>query len=113
MTTATDNMPKEVADQPTPFGFTMNLAQALESRIDYNFNSIIQLSMLVEFLYDKLEEKGLGIELDESFQKFQEERLADIKKQFQEITESVNKETEAAAKQAVEEIAEKLDLKDN
>jgi len=97
----TTDMPKEVAEQPTPFGFTMNLAQALEARIDYNFNSIIQLSMLVEYLYDKLEDKGLGIQLDEEFHKFQEERLSEIKKQFEEVSSSMKD----VAAQAVEEAA--------
>jgi hypothetical protein len=109
-TSTTDNMPKEVADQPTPFGFTMNLAQALEARIDYNFNSIIQISMLVEYLYDKLEEKGISIELDEGFQKFQEERLADIKKQFEEVSASMKDVATEAADIAVKEAI--VDLED-
>jgi hypothetical protein len=73
----------EMQEQPVPFGFLIPLTQALEARIDYNFNSMIQLSLLVEYLYDQLEAKGIKIEMGDNFQKFQDERVAEIKKQFE------------------------------
>lgn len=73
----------EMQEQPVPFGFLIPLTQALEARIDYNFNSMIQLSLLVEYLYDQLEAKGIEIEMGDNFQKFQDERVAEIKKQFE------------------------------
>tara|TARA_B100001059_G_scaffold134263_1_gene134526 strand:+ start:31516 stop:31827 length:312 start_codon:yes stop_codon:yes gene_type:complete len=73
----------EVQEQPVPFGFLIPLTQALEARIDYNFNSMIQLSLLVEYLYSELEDKEIGIEMGEKFQAFQDERIVEIKKQFE------------------------------
>jgi hypothetical protein len=84
-----EQIPKEIADQPTPFNFVMSLAKALESRIDYNFNSIIQISMLVEYLYMQLEKKDLGIVLDEEFEKFQKERLEEIRSEFEKVTTQI------------------------
>lgn len=97
-----EKLPKEIADQPTPFNFVMSLAKALESRIDYNFNSIIQISMLVEYLYMKLEQKGLGIVLDEEFETFQKQRLEEIRSEFQKVSSELE-----------ETVSEKVDLKDN
>ena len=51
---AADVLPDEVKDKPVPLQFLITVADALEGRIDYNFNSVIQISMLVEFLYNKL-----------------------------------------------------------
>ena len=73
----------EMQEQPVPFGFLIPLTQALEARIDYNFNSMIQLSLLVEYLYSELEDKDIGIEMGEKFQAFQDERIVEIKKQFE------------------------------
>lgn len=73
----------EMQEQPVPFGFLIPLTQALEARIDYNFNSMIQLSLLVEYLYSELEDKDIGIEMGEKFQAFQDERITEIKKQFE------------------------------
>lgn len=78
-----DQLNPEMQEQPVPFGFLIPLTQALEARIDYNFNSMIQLSLLVEYLYDQLEAKGIEIEMGDNFQKFQDERVAEIKKQFE------------------------------
>jgi hypothetical protein len=91
-------LPKEIADQPTPFSFVMSLAKALESRIDYNFNSIIQMSMLIEYLYIQLEKKGIEINMEEEFKTFQSERLEELKKEFESATSTLK---------------ENLDLKDN
>jgi len=44
---------------------------------------MIQLSLLVEYLYDQLEAKDIKIEMGDNFQKFQDERVAEIKKQFE------------------------------
>ena len=98
----------ELKERPVPFGFLMPLTEALESRIDYNFNALIQLSLLVEFLYMKLEEKDIKIELDETFESFQKERIEEIKKQFE---SSMNKATQEEADEALQE--SELNLKDD
>lgn len=73
---------EDLKGKPVPFDFLMPLSQALEARIDYNFNSLIQLSLLIEYLYTQLEQKGIKVELDEDFDKFQKERIEEIREQF-------------------------------
>lgn len=81
-----DNQEKINQDlqQPANLQFVINLAQALETRIDYNFNSVIQMSMLVEFLYETLEKQGIKIPIDTEFQEFQETRMKEIREKFSE-----------------------------
>jgi len=100
-----DELDPQVQEQPVPFGFLIPLSQALEARIDYNFNSMIQLSLLVEYLYQELENKDIVIEMGDKFQAFQDERVKEIKTQF----ELQKTEAEAEA-----ELADaKIDLEDS
>lgn len=105
---AADVLPDEVKDKPVPLQFLITVADALESRIDYNFNSVIQISMLVEFMYTKLKEKGIEIPLDEDFEEFQKTRLAEIQSEFNKI------KSEASPEKAAEEfLKNNVDLKDD
>lgn len=79
-------------NEPASIKFLIDVAQAMETRIDYNFNSVIQVSLLVEFLYEALEKQGIGIPLDEEFQKFQEQRLAEIRSKFDEAVAEATEE---------------------
>jgi len=95
---------EEVGKQPVPFNFFMPMVKALENRIDYNFNTIIQLSLLVEYLYEQLESKGIEVELNEKFNSFQETRLKEMKEEF----------LKKASEQEADEInKEDIDLEDN
>lgn len=85
-------MSQEKTFELTP-DFVMTVAQTLESRIDYNFNSLMQISLLVEFLYQTLEEQGIQIPLDEKFEAFQKERVEEIQKKFQEVAASMTQES--------------------
>ncbi|MBC8226998.1 MAG: hypothetical protein H8E74_07645 [Gammaproteobacteria bacterium] len=102
----------EDLNEPAPIKFVLDVAQAMETRIDYNFNSIIQVSLLVEFLYEALEKQGIEIPLDESFEKFQAERLSEIKAKFD---EAVSEATEEVAKEAMQEQVDetKINLEDS
>ena len=84
-------MSEENNPELTP-DFVLTVAQTLESRIDYNFNSILQISLLVEFLYQTLEEQGIEIPLDDKFEAFQKERVEEIQKKFQEVAASMTQE---------------------
>ena len=95
----------EMQEQAVPFGFLIPLTQALEARIDYNFNSMIQLSLLVEYLYQELEGKGIEVEMGDKFEAFQNERIVEIKKQFE------LQKAEAEAEAELEE--SKVNLKDD
>lgn len=105
---APDMLPEEMKDKPVPLNFLITVADALETRIDYNFNSVIQISMLVEFMYNKLQEKGIEIPLDEEFEAFQKSRLEEIQTEFDKIKDSANPE------EAAEEfLKQNVDLKDD
>jgi len=105
---AADVLPDEVKDKPVPLQFLITVADALESRIDYNFNSVIQISMLVEFMYTKLKEKGIEIPLDGDFEEFQKTRLAEIQSEFNKIKSETSPE-----KAAEEFLKNNVDLKDD
>jgi hypothetical protein len=99
-------------NEPASVKFLIDVAQAMESRIDYNFNSVVQVSLLVEFLYEALEKQGINIPLDEEFQKFQEERLNEIKTKFDETLKEASKEV--ADEMVEEELASSdINLEDN
>lgn len=105
---AADVLPDEVKDKPVPLQFLITVADALEGRIDYNFNSVIQISMLVEFLYNKLNDKGIEIPLDEEFETFQKTRLAEIQAEFDKIKEQADPE-----KAASDFLKQNVDLEDD
>ena len=100
-----DQLDPKLQEQSVPFGFLIPLSQALEARIDYNFNSMIQLSLLVEYLYQELEEKDIQITMGDKFEAFQEERVAEIKKQFE--LQKTQMETDAELQES------KVNLKDD
>lgn len=112
MDNATQQKIDEQMNEPASIKFLIDVAQAMETRIDYNFNSVIQVSLLVEFLYEALEKQGITIPLDEEFQKFQQERLAEIKTKFD---EAVSEATESLQKEAEQQKVEdsNIDLEDN
>lgn len=106
--TASQMLPEDMKDQPVPLNFLITVADALESRIDYNFNSVIQISMLVEFIFNKLNEKGIEIPLDEEFEAFQKSRFEEIQSEFDKMKEQAN--PEEAAK---EFLKQNVNLKDD
>ena len=107
-TPAADILPEDMKEKPVPLQFLITVADALESRIDYNFNSVIQISMLVEFLYTKLNEKGIEVPLDEEFEAFQKTRFAEIQSEFDKIKQ------ESDPQQAAEEfLKQNVDLEDD
>jgi hypothetical protein len=105
---ASDLLPDEMKQQPVPLQFLITIADALESRIDYNFNSLIQISMLVEYMHIQLAEKGINIELDEDFKAFQEKRLSEIQQEFETIKSKMD--PQAAAEELVNN---KVNLEDD
>ena len=107
-TNAANLLPDEMKDKPVPLNFLITVADALESRIDYNFNSLIQISMLVEYIHTKLAEKGIDIQLDDDFKAFQEDRLAEIQAEFEQIKSKLDPE-----KVAEDLLKDSVDLKDN
>ena len=77
-------------------------------RIDYNFNTLIQTSILVEFLFNKLSDLNPDLKLEELFEKVQAQRL-------QELDEIVKAAQESSVGENIsnivkEEILDKIDL---
>jgi len=103
-----DLLPEEMKDNPVPLSFLITVADALEGRIDYNFNSLIQISMLVEFIHTKLAEQGINIELDEEFKQFQETRLSEIQSEFESMKQKMDPE-----KVAEDLLKDSVNLKDD
>lgn len=77
-------------------------------RIDYNFNTLIQTSILVEFLFIKLSELNPDLKLEELFEEFQAQRLEELNEIVKTAQESSM--AEDVADIIKEEILDKIDL---
>jgi len=77
-------------------------------RIDYNFNTLIQTSILVEFLFIKLSELNPDLKLEELFEEFQTQRLEELNEIVKNAQESSTDED--IANIVKEEILDKIDL---
>ncbi len=53
--------------------------QSHEMRIDFNYHSIVQLTFLMEFLIEQLEEKGVVIDM-EKFDDYQKLQMENVQK---------------------------------
>tara|TARA_Y100000592_G_C5311276_1_gene240239 strand:- start:323 stop:604 length:282 start_codon:yes stop_codon:yes gene_type:complete len=67
-----------------PIEEMLKLVQGHEMRIDYNFNSILQLSMLVEYLYEQLEASDVKINM-EGFDDFQKAKVKEIEENYEKV----------------------------
>jgi hypothetical protein len=52
----------------------IDLIQSLEMRVDHNFNTILQMTLLIEYAYKLLEKHNISVD-EEEFQQFQQERV--------------------------------------
>ena len=82
-----------------PIEEMLKLVQGHEMRIDYNFNSILQLSMLVEYLYEQLEACEVKIDMD-GFDDFQKAKVKEIEENYEKVKNDPDLQ---------QEILEKLD----
>lgn len=64
----------------------INVLRGHEMRIDYNFNAMLQISMLLEYLYESLGKKGIEIDMTE-FEQFQKERIEEIDQTHKKMSE--------------------------
>ena len=67
-----------------PIEEMLKIVQAHEMRIDYNFNAMLHVSMLLEYLYDSLEKAGVKIDM-EGFEEYQKVKLEEIQTSYDEI----------------------------
>lgn len=95
-----------------PMEEMLKIVQAHEMRIDYNFNAMLHLSMLLEYLYDALEKLDIKIDM-EPFEKYQAEKLKEIESSYEEIKN--DPEAQEKLKKVLEEngIGSDLNLSDD
>ena len=87
-------------------GQLINMMSGLRIRIDAANAQLVQLGLLVEYLYENLEQKGIEIPMD-SFPQWAENRYKEIQAQAQEAMQSTEEEVEHIKKNlqdAVEEV---------
>ena len=74
-------------------GQLLNMMSGLRIRIDAANAQLVQLGLLVEYLYENLEQKGIEIPM-ESFPEWAENRYKEIQAQAQEAMASTQEEVE-------------------
>ncbi|CAB4160260.1 hypothetical protein UFOVP724_128 [uncultured Caudovirales phage] len=87
-----------------------NIVEALKShevRIEHNFHALLQLSILVEFLYDQLERNEIKIDLAQ-LEEFQKQRANEIEEAFNKA--KANPEFAKQAEQTFNEISSKIKI---
>ena len=87
-------------------GQLINMMSGLRIRIDAANAQLVQLGLLVEYLYENLEQKGIEIPM-EGFPEWAENRYKEIQAQAQEAMQSTEAEVEQIKKNlqdAVEEV---------
>lgn len=81
----------------------LQLMTGLRIRIDAANAQLVQLGLLVEYLYENLAEKGIEMDM-EAFPKWAEERYAEIQKQAKEAMENSKEEVDKIKNSLKEEI---------
>tara|TARA_B100001123_G_C14670097_1_gene773187 strand:+ start:154 stop:585 length:432 start_codon:yes stop_codon:yes gene_type:complete len=86
----------------------MQLMTGLRIRIDAANAQLVQLGLLVEYLYENLSEQGISIEM-EDFPKWAESRYAEIQQQAKEAMEQSKEEVDKIKDSLKEELANATD----
>jgi hypothetical protein len=73
----------------------INILHAQDTRIDYNFNTLIQTSIIVEYLLHKLNQINPDANWEEDFPPFQAERLEELEKLAKSAREEMKDEEES------------------
>lgn len=75
------------------FAELISVVKNQEYRIDYNFNTTLQMTLLVEFLYEKLVEKFPEMNLTEEFPEFQKKRVEELENIIEENKDAFSEES--------------------
>ena len=78
------------------------IIQNQETRIDHNFSTMLNMTILVEFMFDKLKTHMPNLNLEEDFEAFQNERIEEfneIVKEAQSQAEDIQTQTEKIVEQ--------------
>ena len=83
----------------------LELVKNQELRVDYNFNTIIQMTILTEYIFSKISENFPDLNMQEDFETFQKERIDEFNNMLTQLDESSEK-----LKEASEEIIKNINL---
>jgi hypothetical protein len=83
----------------------VKILQGHEMRLEYNFSAILQVSMLVEFLFVQLAEKNIEIDM-EKFEPFQKERMSELESSYDNLKNNPDVENKVA--QTIEEFQKEV-----
>lgn len=76
-----------------------------ELRIDHNFSTTLSITILAEYLFQKLKEAFPDLNIEDDFEEFQKQKL----EQFNEVVEEAKSQSEDIQKQT-EEIINQIKL---
>lgn len=92
-------------DQQEKLNNLLELVKNQETRIDYNFNTIIQMTILSEYIFSKLSDNFPDLKMHEDFEEFQKQRVDEFNNMLEELDK-----TSEEVKAASEDIIKNLNL---
>ena len=82
------------------------LLQNQEERVNYNFNTILQMTILTEYMFSKLSQHMPELNIEQDFESFQQKRI----EEFNKMTEEAIKSAKDIASKTQEEILDKINI---
>ena len=64
----------------------------INNKVDYNFQTIIHLSILIEFLFTKLKEYDSELDLETGLEEFQKQKIEELQEATNEAVQSLKEE---------------------
>lgn len=64
----------------------------INNKVDYNFQTILHLSILIEFLFSKLKEYDPNIDLETGLEEFQKTKIEELQNAADEATKDLKSE---------------------
>ena len=64
----------------------------INNKVDYNFQTLLHLSILIEFLFEKLKQHDPDIDLESGLEEFQNTKIAELQKATNEAVKDLEAE---------------------
>ena len=64
----------------------------INNKVDYNFQTILHLSILLEFLFKKLKEHNPELDLESGLEEFQKQKIEELQQATNEAVEGLKEE---------------------
>lgn len=81
----------------------LELVKNQEVRVDYNFNTIIQMTILTEYIFSKIAENFPDLKMHEEFENFQKQRVDEFNNMLEELDQS-SEDIKAASEEIIKNI---------